>query len=246
VKREWPLWLLPFAIVAGVWASPLAFVPVPWPDDAAFYFAAVELFQWPPRWVMLPQAPFEPTYAYFNFNTMPLYPMLIGIGRFVAIDGSHALKLYSLAALGSCAALLAIACRRGGLPSALALLLAAIVPLDPALRWASAVVRPESLIALCGTALVLGLTLGFPRRWKTHGWWDPAAFLLAVAAYLHFNAIHLVFPVVVAYAAQPRRLVGVGARTVLYLTPWLLSAVLHPQIFLQQMTTQWARLAEPN
>src|SRR4051812_10991161 len=87
--------LIPVFCALYVWASALSFVPVPWPDDSAFYFVAKELFKWPPRWVMLPQAPFEPTYRIFNFNTMPLYPILIGIGRWIGIDGSHALKLWS-------------------------------------------------------------------------------------------------------------------------------------------------------
>ena len=47
-------------------------------DRPLSYFVAHELFKWPPRWVMLPQAPFEPTYRIWNFNTMPLYPILIG------------------------------------------------------------------------------------------------------------------------------------------------------------------------
>lgn len=246
LKREWFLWSVPFAAVAWVWLSALSFVPLPWPDDAAFYFAAHELFKWPPRWVMLPQAPFEPTYAEFNFNTMPLYPVLIGVGRWIGIDGSHLLKLWSLCTLGACGAVLAAACYRAGLPALLALMLALIGTMDPALRWASVIVRPESMIALCGTALVLGLTLGFPQRVRAGRFWDPVAFLLAVSAYLHFNAIHLLVPVLFAYAAQPGRLVKTGLKTVLYLSPWLFAVFTHLDLFVQQMTTQWNRLAVPN
>ena len=75
------------------------------------------------------------------------------------------------------------------------------------------------MIALCGTALVLGLTLGFPQRVRAGRFWDPVAFLLAVSAYLHFNAIHLVFPVLLAYAIQPRRLFNIGLKTALYWRP---------------------------
>src|SRR5689334_2772277 len=78
--KRWIPWL-PVLAALFVWLTPLSFVPVPWPDDSAFYFVAKSLFAWPPRWVMLPQAPFEPTYRIFNFNTMPLYPILIGLGR---------------------------------------------------------------------------------------------------------------------------------------------------------------------
>src|SRR5262245_9928936 len=61
---------IPVLIGIWIWFSPLSFVPVPWPDDSAFYFVGREFWKWPPRWVMLPQAPFEPTYRIFNFNTM--------------------------------------------------------------------------------------------------------------------------------------------------------------------------------
>lgn len=245
-KWEWLLWLVPLATVAAIWLSALSFVPVPWPDDAAFYFVAHELFKWPPRWVMLPQAPFEPTYAVFNFNTMPLYPILIGLGRWVGIDGSYLLKVWPLGALGACGGLLAVACHRAGLPLLLGLMLGLLVTMDPALRWASVLVRPESMIAVCGTALVLGLTLGFPGRLEARRFWDPVAFLLALSAYLHFNAIHLLFPVLFAFAKQPRRLVEIGLRTALYLSPWLLTVLLHFDLFSQQMTTQWNRLAVHN
>src|ERR1700739_152895 len=105
---------IPICIALWVWLSALAFVPVPWPDDSAFYFVAHELFKWPPRWVMLPQAPFEPTYRIFNFNTMPLYPLLVGLGRFVGIDGSHALKLWPLAAWAATGCLLSASLARAG------------------------------------------------------------------------------------------------------------------------------------
>ena len=70
------------------WFSRLSIIPVPWPDDSAFYLVAKDLFSWPPRWVMLSQAPWEPSYAEWNFNTMPLFPILLGIGRAVGISGS--------------------------------------------------------------------------------------------------------------------------------------------------------------
>src|SRR4051794_11621867 len=147
-----------------VWRSSLSFVPVPWPDDSAFYFVAKELFQWPPRWVMLPQAPFEPSYRIFNFNTMPLYPILIGLGRFIGIDGSFLLKFWPLSALAFSGSLLVGVLFRKGLSLIPCLLIAFVYALDPTLRWASVIVRPESLIGLFGMALVLGLTFGFPKR----------------------------------------------------------------------------------
>lgn len=237
---------LPFAIVFWIWIGPLSFVPVPWPDDSAFYFVAKELFKWPPRWVMLPQAPFEPTYRIFNFNTMPLYPILIGLGRLVGIDGSHALKIWSLGFFAATGALLGTSLFRARLPAMLALIFTLGFALNPALRWASVLVRPESLIGLCGLALVLGLTLGFPRKLRPAGLWDPASALLAVAAYAHFNAIHLVFPVIVALISRPRKLFRVCILTGIYLVPWMVTVLWHPHLFLHQMTTQWTRLAVPN
>jgi hypothetical protein len=246
LRASWLLCGIPVVAALWVWLSPLSFVPVPWPDDSAFYFVARELFKWPPRWVMLPQAPFEPTYRIFNFNTMPLYPILIGLGRLVGIDGSHAIKLWPLGAWALSGSLLVWALLAEGLPALGAAMLGAAFALDPELRWASVLVRPESLIGLFGMALVLGLALGFPARLRERKLFDPVALLLALAAYSHFNAIHLVFPVVVALAPFPRRLVRTGLRTVLYLAPWWLTVLSKLSLFTAQMSVQWRRLAVPN
>ncbi len=248
------LWLaaIPVAAALVTWLTPLAFAPVPWPDDSAFYFVARELFSWPPRWVMLPQAPFEPSYREFNFNTMPLYPILIGLGRFVGLEGSHALKLWPLAGWAAGGALLVAALARAGLGRASALVIAILWAANPTLRWASVLVRPESLIAALGMTLVLGLTLGFPKRAAARGPWDPVAALLALAASAHFNAVHLVFAVVAAALLPEGRrpgwrdlksLVATGARTALYLSPWLLVALWKWPLFLRQMKLQWSRLS---
>jgi hypothetical protein len=239
--------LIPICIAIWVWISPLAFIPVPWPDDSAFYFVAKDFFKWPPRWVMTSQAPFEPTYRIFNFNTMPLYPLLIGLGRFVGIDGTFLLKFWPLSAWALSGSLLLAAIYRRKLPFLICALIGFAFALDPELRWASVLVRPESLIGLSGMALVLGLTLGFPDRFKPKKLWDPVAALLAIAAYAHFNAIHLIFPVIIAFfPKQPRRLVEIATKTILYLSPWILTVVLHWNLFIHQMTTQWDRLAIPN
>ena len=242
----WVLFTIPILLALCVWLSPLSFVPVPWPDDSAFYFVAKDFFKWPPRWVMIPQAPFEPTYRIFNFNTMPLYPLLIGLGRFVGIDGTFGLKFWPLISWGLSGGLLAGVLYRAGLPFLGSLIIALACGLDPIHRWASVLVRPESLIGLFGMALVLGLSFGFPRRFRKRGFWDPVAALLALGAYAHFNAVHLLFPVVLSIGFRPKRLLGVAARTALYLFPWVLLVVAHFRLFLHQMTTQWTRLAVPN
>lgn len=234
--------LVPLLAMLWIWLSPLAFVPVPWPDDSAFYFVGREFFKWPPRWVMLPQAPFEPTYRIYNFNTMPLYPMIVGLGRLIGIDGSHAIKLWPLAAYGLSGSLLSAWLYSAGLPFVGALLIALTFSLDPGMRWASVLVRPESLIGLMGVALVMGLSLGFPARLRPRGLWHPVSALLALAAYAHFNAIHLLFPVVLAYIGAPLELMAVGLRCVLYLVPWLVTVAIHPLLFAYQMRVQWTRL----
>lgn len=240
------LFSIPILAALFVWLSPLSFVPVPWPDDSAFYFVAKSLFSWPPRWVMLPQAPFEPTYRIFNFNTMPLYPLLIGFGRILGIDGTFLLKLWPLGAWALTGSFFVSLLYRKGLPFGLCLIWALTFALDPELRWASVLVRPESLIGLFGTILVSGLTLGFPKRFSPTRIWDPVAALLALSAYSHFNAIHLVIPVVIAFVRDPKRLVQIGLKTTLYLLPWLLAVFWHWKIFTVQMSTQWTRLNVSN
>ena len=195
---------------------------------------------------MIPQAPFEPTYRIFNFNTMPLYPILIGLGRFIGIDGSFLLKFWPLGAWALSGSLLGVVLYRMGLPFLATLLISLVFALDPVLRWASVLIRPESLIGLFGMILVLGLTFGFPKRWEPRKLWDPVAALLALGAYCHFNAVHLLFPVVLGFAFQPKRLLQIGAKTGLYLLPWVAVVLYHWDLFTIQMGLQWSRLAIRN
>jgi hypothetical protein len=168
------------------------------------------------------------------------------LGRLVGIDGSHALKFWPLSFLAATISLLGVWLFRAGLPVALAALVALACALDPEMRWASVLVRPESLIGLCGMALALGIGTGIFRRKARHWYWDPVAACLAVAAYAHFNAIHLVFMVAIAFAHQPRRLLRIAAKTLLFLAPWGLVVLSKIELFQHQMTTQWQRLAVPN
>ena len=195
---------------------------------------------------MIPQAPFEPTYRIFNFNTMPLYPLLIGLGRLIGIDGSWGIKFWPLMGWASSLSLLGFALFRRKLPWGLCLLVVSAGALDPELRWASVLVRPESLIGLFGMALVLGLTFGFPKRFEAQGIWDPIAALLSLSALSHFNAIHLMFPVLFAIGLDRKRIFAIGTKTLLYLTPWFLTIAMHPELFIHQMKTQWTRLAVGN
>lgn len=233
-------------IILWVWASALSFIPVPWPDDSAFYFVAKELFKWPPRWVMLPQAPFEPTYRIWNFNTMPLYPILIGLGRLIGIEGSHALKLWSLGFYAASTSFLGVALYRAKLPATVAAILVLVISLDPELHWGAVIVRPESLIGLCGMILVCGLSLGWFNRDPQKWYWDPISALLAIGALAHFNAVHLMFALVPFIAYRPKRAVMIGLKTLLYMSPWIFTVLIKFNLFIHQMTLQWERLAVPN
>lgn len=234
---------IPFAIAIWVWTSSLVFVPIPWPDDSAFYFVAKDFFKWPPQWVMLSQAPFEPTYQIFNFNTMPLYPLLIGLGRWLGIDGTFHIKFWPLLFWALSGSLLGAALYRARLPKIFVFIFTLGFALNPILRWASVLVRPESLVGLCGLALVLGMTLHFPRSFRARKLWDPISALLAIAAYAHFNAVHLLFPVVLTYLKKPKQLISIGIKTAIYLLPWLITVAIHPKLFWNQMNLQWDRLS---
>lgn len=242
----WALACLAPLVALWVWASALSFIPVPWPDDSAFYFVAKELFKWPPHWVMLPQAPFEPTYRIWNFNTMPLYPILIGLGRWIGIEGSHLLKLWSLGFYAASVSVLGVALYRAKLPAKLAAILILVAALDPELHWGAVIVRPESLIGLCGMILVCGLSLGWFQKEEKKWYWDPIALLLAIGAYAHFNAVHLMFALVPFLIFRPKRAILIGLKTLLYLSPWIFTVSIKFDLFVHQMTLQWERLAVPN
>lgn len=244
------LLLVPLVHALWVWLSPLAFVPVPWPDDSAFYLAGKDLWAWPPRWVMIAQAPFEPTYRLFNFNTMPLFPVLLGLGRLLGITSPHAIKVYPLAGASLAVAALAWGLyRQARLPLAWTAGLLLPLTLDPIFRWSSVLVRPESFIAALGVLLVFWLAYGPPEKLRARGLWHPIAFLLALGAYAHFNAIHLVWVVVAACLFERdglKRLLRIGWLTFVYLSPWVVTALLHLPLFLTQFRTQWERLVFPN
>lgn len=240
--RRW-VYLLPIAAVVWVWLSSLSFLPVPWPDDSAFYFPAKDLFAWPPRWVMIPQAPFEPSYREWNFNTMPLFPILIGIARAFGIDGSHALKVLPLG--GWLAGMLFVlrSFRRGGATALYLVGASLVLALEPILRWSSVIIRPESIIGAAGLFVLFGFRFGWPDSLRERRFFHPVALALAVAAYLHFNAIHLVPLVLALYFGEWRKILKIGALTALGLVPWLLTIAAKPALFVQQMELQFSRLS---
>jgi hypothetical protein len=243
--RGLPHWIfiIPAIVLVWVWLSSLSFVPVPWPDDSAFYFPAKDLFAWPPRWVMIPQAPFEPSYREWNFNTMPLYPILIGLLRAIGISGTHSLKILPLAGWGL-GVFFALASLRKERASIFLLVGTALVlSFDPVLRWSSVLIRPESLIGAMGVFILFGYRFGWPERLKERRFFHPVAFALAVSAYLHFNAIHLVPLVLVLYIKDFRKILKIGGLTAVALSPWVGTILLKPALFVQQMALQFSRLS---
>lgn len=240
--RRW-IALVPILGVLWIWLSSLSFVPVPWPDDSAFYFPAKDLFSWPPRWVMIPQAPFEPSYREWNFNTMPLFPILIGLLRMVGVAGSHALKILPLGGwlLGILFALRSF--RRAGAPTLFLIAAAAVLSFDPILRWSSVLIRPESLIGAMGMLILFGYRFGWPGFLRERKYFHPVSLFLLVGALLHFNAIHLVPLAVALYAPDFRNILKIGAITAIGLVPWLATIAWKPALFAAQMELQFSRLA---
>ena len=225
-----------------IFLSSLSFVPVPWPDDSAFYFPAKDLFAWPPRWVMIPQAPFEPSYRIWNFNTMPLFPVIIGLLRTIGISGSHGLKILPLGGwlLGILFVLRAF--RRAGASTFFLVAAALVLSFDPVLRWSSVLLRPESLIAAMGAFILFGFRFGWPAVLRERKFFHPVSLALLVAALSHFNAIHLIPLVLVLYATNWRKILKIGGLTAVGLLPWMITIAAKPALFAEQMELQFSRL----
>lgn len=240
-RYAWVL-LIPLFGILWVWLSSLSFNPVPWPDDSAFFFVSKDLFSWPPRWVMIPQAPFEPTYRIWNFNTMPLFPILIGLLRIVGIDGPHALKLLPLFGWFLSASFIVWSLIRGKAPLLLVLSATLVLTFEPILRWSSVITRPESLIGAMGVFILYGYRFGWPNVLRERPYFHPVALFLWIGAMLHFNAIHLVPMVLVLYWREPKTVLKIGVVTLIGLLPWLVTVALKPALFIRQMELQFARL----
>lgn len=239
--------------------SRLVFSPVPWPDGSAFFLPALDIFRWPPEWRMHSQAAFVPTYDFANFNTMPLLPLMLGtftqwFGMGQVFGAPLAIKVFSLLGLAGCAwALWSWLKRNQGLEY-IAILVAFTAFLDPVDRWGTLVVRSETWIGLLWILLMVELE-GFASRARSY--WK-ISLLLALAAYIHFEAIILV-PATMAglcyFSNQPfksnfavtfKRWFQVGSRTALLLSPWAIYALLNFSLFWEQMQTQFTRLGRGN
>lgn len=192
---------------------------------------------------MIPQSPFIPSYREWNFNTMPLFPILIGLARLVGITGSHSLKILPLAGWLFGALFVLRAFRRDGAKPGFLLAAAAVLTFDPITRWSSVLIRPESLIAAAGVVILFGFRFGWPDFLRERKYFHPVSLCLLVGALLHFNAIHLVPVVIVLYAGDFRKIMKIGSLTAVGLVPWLVTVALKPRLFIEQMELQFGRLA---
>jgi hypothetical protein len=255
-RQQWRRWtfFLPLGVLfLGLlltWSSPLLFAPVPWPDDSAYWIAGRDFWtEFPPRLIMRSLQPFVPSYGEASFNTMPMLPILVGLGDLTGIRGSFAIKLWpNLGWLLSGASLLWLLHRSSRLPLLSVTGIALLFASHPALRWSSQLLRPEPLIGFLGVLLIGGLSFGKWNTTRLTRWGgDPISIILAVAAYLHFNAIHLVPSVVVALIFRaPQRLIRIALETFLLLAPWGLWALVHLDAFQAQMKIQFERLSAIN
>lgn len=237
----------------GVSCSRLIFAPVPWPDGSAFYLPGLELFSWPPEWRMHSQAAFVPSYDFANFNLMPALPILLGLcgklGLVHVFSAPLMIKLVSL--VGQCVwawYLWQWLLKTRSLVTASCIGLAALW--DPIIRWGTLVVRTETWVALCWILIVREL-------WKSpKTFWKVSAYL-ALSAYFHFEAIILVPAVAIGVLPKNARstkyfyiwfksLLQIGSQTLLFLSPWIIYVLSHANLFLDQMNTQFFRLAGSN
>lgn len=239
----------------------LVFAPVPWPDGSAFYLPALELVSWPPLWRMHAQAAFVPSYDHANFNLMPALPLLLGIisklGLLHIFSAPLLIKVISALGLAFWAWLLG----RWIFESTKSIWIATWIGLaglwDPITRWGTLVVRTETWVGLCWVFIVRELwKMSQASEKNPRSFWKISAGL-ALAAYFHFEAIVLVPGVALALLPKNfnhpkswrvwiQSLWKVGYQTTLFLSPWLIYVLLHFSLFLEQMQTQFFRLAGKN
>ncbi len=233
------------AVCFFYWATPLSFVPVPWPDDSAFFLPGIEWINWPSVYRMHAQAPFVPSYDQANFNTMPGMPAYLGIGALFGLDTSHSIRIFQMMALSAYCVALMVWMRRRNTALPWILLVTGLAVFSPALRWGGMVVRPEIWQGLFWILILMELDGVFQ---KASAWRLPA--ILAASAYFHFEAIVWVLPTAVAVLLQRgwqsgfKKLVGIGLRTTALLSPWLLYVIVKWDQFWIQMDVQFHRLDE--
>ncbi|MGK5085827.1 hypothetical protein WDW37_21265 [Bdellovibrionota bacterium FG-1] len=261
-------WILGLATAVFFLASRLPFGPVPWPDASAFFLCGPDLLNWPPAWKMHNQAAFIPSYDIANFNIMPALPFVLAaamkLGFGTLVTPSFLLKGISLLGLLAWTWALWTLLIEWLTPNhgrSRALWAASLLALgglwDPILRWGTFVVRTEIWIGLCWVWILREL-----GRWERieaetpelaqEKWprlaWRLAGFI-ALSAYIHYEAVFFVPAIIIGLGFSRgwfRRLLGIGLRTLAFLSPWLLFVFVHFGLFFEQMEIQFHRLAHVN
>lgn len=239
------------AITLWFWGSALSFFPVPWPDDSAFYLTGLQWLGPPYQYRMHAQAAFVPSYDIANFNTMPFLPLLMGVSRWIGIDTLHEIRIFGMICFFLWASLLVFWMRHRGFHPLWAGLIGLGALFSPPIRWGAMVVRPEIWQGLIWLLLLMEMD----GVWKKRNLWR-LPLLLALAAYIHFQAYLWILPVglfLIFKNKEPHnlRLVlyeiwKVFWRTLVLLLPWVAYAIWHWDLFLPQMQIQFERLAIPN
>lgn len=232
----------------------LAFSPVPWPDGSAFYLPGFDWFLGSLKYRMHAQSAFIPSYDEANFNTMPFLPALFGISELLGLSKLlggpvQMTRVLSLVPLFLAAYFLFQILKPKGVWISSLISLCALM--DPVLRWGTLVVRPETWIGLIWIWIIYVLKRHKPES-KTSSWGIPI--LLALAAYIHFEAIYLIPGLftwgIITYFNRPKKLISIliiyTFRTALFLVPWLIYVARHWGLFLLQMDTQFHRLEQIN
>ena len=252
--------LLTFGFFSGILSwflwSRLGFSPVPWPDGPSFYLAGVDWIHIPSHYRMQNMVDFVPSYGLANFNTMPALPFIFGMGEQLGISklvgATLGIRLISLIPLMAFAWLIWNWLRPKVSLYAAAFVAAAAL-FDPVCRWGTQVVRPEMWIGLIWLLIVIVLTKADEKPLSSKALWKVSG-LLALSACCHFEAVILVPAVVVGlcsgifdssegFKAAVKRILTVGFRTVIWLSPWLIYVALHFSSFKDQMQIQFGRLA---
>lgn len=262
MRKVWRNAFFPLLLaVVSLWvlSSTLALSPVPWPDGSAFYLPALDLSQWPPHWRMHAQAAFVPTYDEANFNLMPALPTYLALFARpwvrMGCDATQVIRILSWIPLLLWVGLLWNFLRRKTTLSwEWAALITTAAFLDPISRWASLVVRTEIWVACAALGILFALERRARKGAEYKDWWLPLS--LAAGAYFHFEAVFLVPAAawgLLPPLSTPRwgrvwliRLLEVGTKTFLLLSPWVAYVFAHWDLFWEQMATQFARLEHGN
>jgi hypothetical protein len=180
---------------------------------------------------------------------MPGLPLLLGLGNWMGVRGSHGIRVFGMLALAAWVILLVCWMGRRGLARRYVWLVALGACFSPVVRWGAMVVRPEVWQGLLWLLMLIELDRRAPSRWRL-------AALLALAAYFHFQAVVWVFPVALGLfpfdgtggrRARLKRwrqaLFSVAWRVILLLSPWLVYVLGQREAFWAQMQVQFARLS---